>query len=61
MQYACREYIALLEEAKMRDQHVEDRQPLRNMESFFKTLKYEEVHLANYESYDDVAQNRSTR
>jgi putative transposase len=26
------------------------------MESFFKTLKYEEVHLANYESYDDVVQ-----
>jgi putative transposase len=24
------------------------------MESFFKTLKYEEVHLANYETYDDV-------
>ena len=23
------------------------------MESFFKTLKYEEVHLANYETYDD--------
>jgi putative transposase len=23
-------------------------------ESFFKTLKYEEVHLANYETYDDV-------
>ena len=25
-------------------------------ESFFKTLKYEEVHLANYETYDDVIQ-----
>ena len=24
------------------------------MESFFKTLKYEEVHLAKYETYDDV-------
>jgi putative transposase len=26
------------------------------MESFFKTLKYEEVHLSNYENYDDVIQ-----
>src|SRR5262249_7356343 len=24
------------------------------MESFFKTLKYDEVHLSNYETYDDV-------
>lgn len=24
------------------------------MESFFKTLKYEEVHLSNYETYNDV-------
>ena len=26
------------------------------MESFFKTLKYEEVHLSNYETFDDVTQ-----
>ena len=25
-----------------------------HIESFFKTLKYEEVHLSNYETYDDV-------
>jgi transposase InsO family protein len=25
-----------------------------HMESFFKTLKYEEVHLSNYETYHDV-------
>ena len=25
-------------------------------ESFFKTLKYEEVHWANYETYEDVIQ-----
>ena len=24
------------------------------MESFYKTLKYEEVHLWNYETYEDV-------
>ena len=23
-------------------------------ETFFKTLKYEEVHLSNYETYDDI-------
>jgi hypothetical protein len=26
------------------------------MESFFKTLRYEEVHLSNYETFDDVTQ-----
>ena len=25
-----------------------------HMESFFKTLTYEKVHLSNYETYDDV-------
>jgi transposase InsO family protein len=25
-----------------------------HMESFFKTVKYEEVHLSNYETYEDV-------
>jgi transposase InsO family protein len=38
------------------DQHVAHRQSVRQcpLESFFKTLKYEEVHLSNYETYDDV-------
>jgi hypothetical protein len=26
------------------------------MESFFKTLKYEEVHLSNYKTFEDVGQ-----
>ena len=30
-----------------------------HMESFFKTLKYEEVHLSNYETFDDVIQTAS--
>ena len=30
-----------------------------HMESFFKTLKYEEVHLSNYETFDDVTQMAS--
>lgn len=58
VQYACREYIALLEQAQMQISMSRTGNPYDNahMESFFKTLKYEEVHLANYETYDDVIQ-----
>jgi len=58
VQYACREYIALLEQAQMQISMSRSGNPYDNahMESFFKTLKYEEVHLANYETYDDVIQ-----
>ena len=56
VQYACREYVALLEAAHMQISMSRTANPYDNahMESFFKTLKYEEVHLANYESFDDV-------
>ena len=39
------------------DQYVETANPYDNahIESFFKTLKYEEVHLSNYETFEDVA------
>jgi putative transposase len=58
VQYACREYITLLEQAQMQISMSRPANPYDNahMESFFKTLKYEEVHLANYETYDDVNQ-----
>ena len=58
VQYACGEYIALLEQAQMQISMSRTANPYDNahMESFFKTLKYEEVHLANYETYDDVIQ-----
>lgn len=58
VQYACREYITLLEQAQMQISMSRIANPYDNahMESFFKTLKYEEVHLANYETYDDVVQ-----
>lgn len=58
VQYACREYVTLLEQAQMQISMSRTGNPYDNahMESFFKTLKYEEVHLANYESYDDVVQ-----
>jgi transposase InsO family protein len=56
VQYACAEYIALLQLAQMQISMSRIANPYDNahMESFFKTLKYEEVHLANYETYDDV-------
>jgi putative transposase len=56
VQYACAEYITLLEQAQIQISMSRTANPYDNahMESFFKTLKYEEVHLANYETYDDV-------
>ena len=58
VQYACADYITLLEQAHMQISMSRTANPYDNahMESFFKTLKYEEVHLANYETYDDVIQ-----
>ena len=58
VQYACGEYVGLLEGAKMKISMSRTGNPYDNahMESFFKTLKYEEVHLSNYENYDDVIQ-----
>jgi putative transposase len=56
VQYACAEYIALLQQAQMQISMSRTANPYDNahMESFFKTLKYEEVHLANYQTYEDV-------
>lgn len=56
VQYACGEYVALLQAAHMKISMSRTGNPYDNahMESFFKTLKYEEVHLSNYETYDDV-------
>ena len=58
VQYACREYIALLREANMTISMSRTANPYDNahMESFFKTLKYEEVHLSNYETFNDVTE-----
>jgi putative transposase len=58
VQYACHEYVALLEGANMKISMSRTGNPYDNahMESFFKTLKYEEVHLSNYETFDDVTQ-----
>ena len=56
VQYACEEYVALLQAANMKISMSRTGNPYDNahVESFFKTLKYEEVHLSNYETYGDV-------
>jgi putative transposase len=56
VQYACRQYVAQLQAANMKISMSRTANPYDNahMESFFKTLKYEEVHLSNYETFDDV-------
>lgn len=58
VQYACREYIDLLKQARMQISMSRSGNPYDNahMESFFKTLKYEKVHLSNYENFEDAAQ-----
>jgi putative transposase len=58
VQYACHEYVAMLEGANLKISMSRIANPYDNahMESFFKTLKYEEVHLSNYETFDDVIQ-----
>jgi putative transposase len=58
VQYACREYIVMVEAANMQISIPRTANPYDNahMESFFKTLKYEEVQLAIYETFDDVTQ-----
>ena len=54
----CLSYVAVLEGASMKITMSKMGNPYDNahMESFFKTLKYEEVHLSNYETFDDVTQ-----
>ena len=58
VQYACREYVGLLEQADTKISMSRTGNPYDNahMESFFKTLKYEEVHLSNYENFEDATQ-----
>ena len=55
-QYASASYIALLRQYRLQISMSAKANPYDNafMESFYKTLKYEEVHLWNYETYDDV-------
>jgi putative transposase len=61
VQYARQQYVAMLEGAHMKISMSRTGNPYDNahMESFFKTLKYEEVHLSNYETHDDVLEQLS--
>jgi putative transposase len=56
VQYASTVYVDLLRQHGLRISMSAKGNPYDNafMESFYKTLKYEEVHLWNYETYEDV-------
>jgi transposase InsO family protein len=56
VQYASRRYVTLLRQHGLQISMSAKGNPYDNafMESFYKTLKYEEVHLWNYETYHDV-------
>jgi len=56
VQYAAADYVALLREHGLEISMSRKANPYDNafMESFYKTLKYEEVHLWNYETYEDA-------
>jgi transposase InsO family protein len=56
VQYASTDYVDLLKQHGLQISMSAKGNPYDNafMESFNKTLKYEEVHLWNYETYNDV-------
>ena len=56
IQYACWDYVSLLQEKGFQISMSRTGNPYDNAhaESFFKTLKYEEVHLFNYETFEEV-------
>ena len=58
VQYACDEYVEVLEDAWFRPSMSRKGNPYDNaaLESFMKTLKYEEVYLGDYETYEDVVE-----
>lgn len=59
VQYLCDEYVELLETNGFHISNSSKANPYDNAwtESFMKTLKQEEVYLANYETYLDVIEN----
>jgi len=56
VQYASSEYVNKLKSHRFEISMARAGNPYENavMESFFKTLKYEEVYLCEYETYEDV-------
>jgi putative transposase len=59
VQYASEDYIEMLNENEIRISMSRKGNCWDNafVESFFKTLKQEEVHLKNYETYEEVLEN----
>ncbi len=59
VQYLCKKYVELLNDYGFRISNSAKGNPYHNafLESFMKTLKQEEVYLANYETYWDVIEN----
>jgi transposase InsO family protein len=57
VQYACDEYVRLLTDAGLRISMSRRGNPYDNAqaESFFKTLKHEEVNLTEYRNFEEVA------
>jgi transposase InsO family protein len=57
IQYACKDYIKILKDNGIRISMSTKGNPYDNafVESFFKTLKQEEVYLWEYETFSDVA------
>ena len=58
IQYACKEYVDILEESGFRISMSAKGNPYDNAmaESFMKTLKHEEVYLWEYETFKDVTE-----
>ena len=58
VQYACRDYVEVLEGAGARISMAAKGTPRENAqaESFFRTLKHEEVNLTEYEHYQEARQ-----
>ena len=56
VRYASREYVEELRNYGFKISMAQKGNPFENamMESFFKTLKYEEVYLCEYETFEDV-------
>lgn len=62
VQYACDEYVRLLREAGLRISMCRRGNPFDNAqaESFFKTLKQEEVNLTQYRNFEEAAASLHT-
>jgi len=59
VQYCAKEYVALLKENEIKISMSDKANPFQNAicESFFKTLKYNEVYLNEYNDYEDALAN----